>query len=185
MDFIFAFFIIIPLLPLFLLIILFYFLNGVSNFLFLQKRIGRHNHEFIIYKFKTYKTDLSSQKSLDERKYWFTDILRRTSIDELPQLINILKGEMSFVGPRPLLPEYLNLYSERQRKRHQVKPGITGLAQVNADKVKNWEKRLEYDVQYVENLSFLLDLKIIRKTIELILSKRNLQDLDKPFQGNE
>jgi undecaprenyl phosphate N,N'-diacetylbacillosamine 1-phosphate transferase len=171
--------------PLLILIYIFYLLNGVRGFFFLQKRIGQNDHPFLLYKIKTLKDDPSGVKPDKERKLWFSDFFRKTSIDELPQLLNILKGEMSFIGPRPLLPEYLDLYNERQIKRHQVKPGITGLAQVNAGKVKNWQERLEMDVQYVEQVSFLLDLKILLKTIFVIFSGRNLYHLDQPFTGNE
>lgn len=171
--------------PLLILIYIFYLFNGVKGFFFLQKRIGQNDHPFLLYKIKTLKDDPTGQKPDKERKLWFSDFLRKTSIDELPQLLNILKGEMSFIGPRPLLPEYLDLYNERQRKRHQVKPGITGLAQINAGKVKNWQERLELDVQYVENLSFTLDLKIMLKTVLVLFRGRNLYELDEPFEGNE
>ena len=184
-DYIAAFFLLIITFPFFLLIIFFYLFNGINDFLFFQLRIGRNDREFVLYKFKTYKTDLSLQKSLEEREYWFTDLFKKTGVDELPQLINILKGEMSFIGPRPLLPEYLSLYDEIQRKRHYVKPGITGLAQVNSDKIKNWQKRFELDVEYVEKISFTLDFKILLKTVHLIFTNRDIEELDKPFTGNE
>ena len=95
--------------------------------------------------------------------------VRKTSIDEIPQLINVLKGNMSLIGPRPLLPQYLPLHSERQRKRHDVKPGITGWAQVNGRNAISWTKKFEYDVWYVENLSFGLDVRIIFKTIKKVV----------------
>jgi lipopolysaccharide/colanic/teichoic acid biosynthesis glycosyltransferase len=172
-------------LPVVILMAIFYLFNGITKFIFIQERIGKDGNPFKIYKIKTLKDDPTGVKLDEERKYWFSDFLRKASIDELPQLINILKGEMSFIGPRPLLPEYLDLYNERQRKRHQVKPGITGLAQVNAGKVKNWQERLELDVKYVEQVSLLLDLKIMLKTAVVIFSGRNLYHLDQPFTGNE
>ena len=101
-------------------------------------------------------------------------VIRRASLDELPQLINVLKGEMSFVGPRPLLAEYLPLYTEEQRKRHNVKPGITGWAQVNGRNALSWKEKFEYDIWYVENISLKLDFKILMKTIFAIFSSKGI-----------
>lgn len=109
-----------------------------------------------------------------ERLTRFGDFLRHTSIDELPQLLNILKGEMSFIGPRPLLPEYLPLYSKEQAKRHIVKPGITGWAQVNGRNALSWEEKFKYDIWYVDNLSFMLDFKIIYLTILNVLKRKGI-----------
>jgi lipopolysaccharide/colanic/teichoic acid biosynthesis glycosyltransferase len=100
--------------------------------------------------------------------------VRKTSLDELPQLLNVLKGDMSFVGPRPLLPEYLPLYNGRQRKRHNVKPGITGWAQVNGRNAISWEQKFEYDIWYVENQSFALDLKILFKTVQKVFKSEGI-----------
>jgi len=105
----------------------------------------------------------------DARLTKLGSLVRRTSLDELPQLINVLKGEMSLIGPRPLLPEYLPLYNEVQRRRHNVTPGITGWAQVNGRNAISWRKKFEYDVWYVDNISFLLDLKILFITLKKVL----------------
>ncbi len=103
-----------------------------------------------------------------ERITWFGNIVRKTSIDELPQLINVLKGDMSLIGPRPLLVQYLPLYNAKQRRRHEVKPGITGWAQVNGRNAITWKQKFDYDVWYVDNLNFLLDIKIIWLTISKV-----------------
>jgi lipopolysaccharide/colanic/teichoic acid biosynthesis glycosyltransferase len=114
--------------------------------------------------------------------------VRKTSIDELPQLINVLMGEMSLIGPRPLLPEYLPIFNARQKKRHSVRPGITGWAQVNGRNTISWTRKLEYDVWYVENLSFSLDMKILFKTIKKVIISEgiNTQNMatTEPFNGN-
>ena len=110
--------------------------------------------------------DINGNFLSDEQRLTIVgNFIRKTSLDELPQLINVIKGDMSVVGPRPLLVEYLNLYSKRQKKRHLVKPGITGLAQINGRNRITWEEKFEYDLYYVNNLSFFLDLKILIKTI--------------------
>ena len=115
--------------------------------------------------------------------------IRKTSLDELPQILNVLKGDMSLIGPRPLLPEYLKLYNRTQKKRHKVKPGITGWAQVNGRNAISWEQKFEYDVWYVENISFCLDLKILFLTIIKVFKSEGINNLGeattKPFKGNE
>ena len=139
---------------------------------FFQKRPGKNGHIFNIIKFKTMTDEKDENGDLlpDEKRLTVVGkFVRKTSIDEIPQLINVLKGNMSLIGPRPLLPQYLPLYSERQRKRHDVKPGITGWAQVNGRNAISWTKKFEYDVWYVENLSFGLDVKIIIKTIKKVV----------------
>lgn len=100
--------------------------------------------------------------------------IRKTSLDEIPQLLNVIKGDMSFVGPRPLLPEYLPYYDERQRERHSVKPGITGLAQVNGRNLTTWERRFDLDIQYIEEISFLLDLKILLMTVVKVIKSEGI-----------
>ena len=124
----------------------------------------------------------------DDRLTSFGRWLRETSIDELPTLINIIKGEMSFVGPRPLLIEYLNLYSEKERKRHYVKPGLTGLAQINGRNKISWKKKFEYDILYVNNISLILDLKIFLLTIIKVLKKEGINSKNnknvEPFKGH-
>lgn len=123
-----------------------------------------------------------------ERLTRIGSFVRKTSLDEIPQLINLLKGDMSLIGPRPLLPEYLPLYNEFQKKRHSVKPGITGWAQVNGRNTLSWEKKFEYDVWYVKNQSFLLDLKIIIMTIKKVFKKEGIaqegQVTAEAFKGN-
>lgn len=135
---------------------------------FTQKRPGRHEHIFLLLKFKTMRDDTDINGNLlpdDERLTAIGKFVRKTSLDELPQLINIVKGDMSFIGPRPLLIEYLPLYNEYQKKRHIVTPGISGWAQVNGRNAIGWTQKFDYDVWYVKNQSFLLDLKIIFLTI--------------------
>ncbi|MEM9679094.1 MAG: sugar transferase [Bacteroidota bacterium] len=154
--------------PLILLVMVLLFIFQHKQILFTQPRPGKDEWIFTLVKFKTMKDafdgkgqPLSDALRLTTVGKW----IRKTSLDELPQLINILKGDMSFVGPRPLLVEYLPLYNDYQRKRHSVKPGITGWAQVNGRNAISWEKRFELDVYYVENQSFLLDLRILLLTI--------------------
>jgi lipopolysaccharide/colanic/teichoic acid biosynthesis glycosyltransferase len=150
---------------------------------FVQKRIGRGGAPFKIIKFRTLK---NSTASLQERRFWFGDVLRHTSLDELPQLINVIKGEMSFVGPRPLPIEYGELFSAEQHQRHQAKPGITGWAQVNGRNAISWDKKFSLDLYYVRNISFCFDIKIIIKTILLILSFRKDTSLEEQkFTGNK
>lgn len=135
---------------------------------FFQKRPGKHGRIFNIVKFKTMndKKDASGNLLPDaDRLTPVGSFVRKTSLDEVPQLLNVLKGDMSLIGPRPLLVEYLPLYNERQKKRHEVRPGITGWAQVNGRNAISWEQKFEYDVYYVDNLSLTLDLKIIYLTI--------------------
>lgn len=135
-----------------------------------------------MFKFRTLK---QSGDTLEKRRFWWGDFLRRTSFDELPQLWNVLKGDMSFVGPRPLPVEYLPLFSEEQRTRHTVRPGITGLAQVNGRHSISWEEKFQFDLLYVQKLSFLLDLKILVKTVVLVLSLKKDASLQEPkFTGN-
>lgn len=151
--------------------------------IFRQERPGRIDYKsgkeiiFPLYKFRT-MTDQRDEKGnllCDEvRLTRFGKLLRSTSLDELPELYNILRGDMSIVGPRPLLVKYLPLYNEKQRHRHDVRPGITGLAQVNGRNSINWEEKFEWDIKYVENLSFLGDIKIMIKTILVIFKKEGI-----------
>jgi undecaprenyl phosphate N,N'-diacetylbacillosamine 1-phosphate transferase len=140
--------------------------------LFKQERPGLNGKIFSIYKFRT----MSNNPHLpDEHRLSPTGkFIRSTSLDELPQLFNVLKGEMSFVGPRPLLVEYLELYSDEHKKRHNVKPGITGWAQVNGRNAISWEQKFDYDVWYVENQSFLLDMKILWLTFLKVLNRSGI-----------
>lgn len=145
--------------------------------LFTQQRPGLHGKPFNLYKFRTMSNLLDSKGQLlsDElRLTSFGKLLRKYSLDEFPQLINVIKGEMSLVGPRPFLMEYLPLYSKEQMARHNVKPGITGWAQVNGRNTLTWEEKFKMDVWYVENHNLLLDLKILMKTAIKVLKKEGI-----------
>ena len=164
-------------LPLFLIVTsLLLFANNGKPF-YLQKRPGKDARVFKLFKFKTMndKRDVDGKLLPDaERLTRVGRFLRSTSLDELPQLWNVLKGDMSLVGPRPLLTDYLSLYSSEQTRRHEVRPGITGWAQVNGRNAISWEKKFEYDVWYVDNISFWLDLKILYMTIMKVLKRENI-----------
>lgn len=151
--------------------------NLGSPVLFRQVRPGLNGKPFEMIKFRTMKDAVDKDgNSLpdSERLTPFGKMLRATSLDEMPELWNVLKGEMSLVGPRPLLMEYLPLYNERQTKRHDVRPGVTGYAQVNGRNAISWEQKFEYDVWYVENQSFWLDIKILFKTIKKVFFKEDI-----------
>lgn len=173
MDFTVALIMLIVLSPLMLLSCILIKANNDGPILFKQKRPGKDGKIFTVYKFRTMSVhthDKDGRELSDfERMSKIGKLLRKTSVDELPQLINILKGEMSFIGPRPLLVEYLELYSPEQMRRHEVAPGISGWAQVNGRNTLTWEQKFEYDVYYVDNLSLSMDLKIFFKTIMNVL----------------
>jgi lipopolysaccharide/colanic/teichoic acid biosynthesis glycosyltransferase len=177
MDFVVAIIALIVSSPIFIAVsVLLFFVNGGKIF-FSQERSGFLQRSFMAYKFRTMNDAKDNHGQLLPDGHRLTRIgrlIRKTSLDELPQLINILKGDMSFIGPRPLLPEYLPFYTDEQQKRHTVKPGITGLAQVNGRNLTTWEKRFEYDVYYVEHVSFLMDLKIFLKTIVKVLKSEGI-----------
>ncbi|MBS1586547.1 MAG: sugar transferase [Bacteroidetes bacterium] len=142
------------------------------NIIFKQRRVGLNNKPFNVYKFKTMldTTDAEGKLLPDEQRLTRTGLmLRKYSLDELPQLFNILNGTMSFIGPRPLLVDYLPLYNSTQLRRHEVLPGISGWAQVNGRNAISWEQKFEYDVWYVDNMSWLLDLKICLLTVKKVL----------------
>ena len=179
-DIIFSLILIGVFLPL-MILIFFLVWYKISFPIFSQKRPGLKNKIFVIYKFKTLY-DKSKNFSEKKRQNKLGNFLRKTGLDELPQLFNILKNEMSFVGPRPLLVEYLKKYSIYEKKRHLVKPGITGLAQVNPDPsgFKSWNKSIKLDIYYVENVSFFLDIQILFKTLILVLfKKKQFEDFKK------
>ena len=146
--------------------------------LFKQDRPGYRGKIFKLLKFRTMHIKMNTSKKDNERISNLGNFLRKSSLDELPSLINILKGEMSFVGPRPLLKEYLNRYSSRQLKRHDVKPGLTGLAQIKGRNLVDWEERLGYDVFYVENQSFFLDFIILIKTFGITFKRKGITPKD-------
>lgn len=148
-----------------------------SPVLFKQERPGKNGEIFTLYKFRTMTDERDEKGELlpDEiRLTKFGKLLRSLSLDELPELYNILKGDMSFVGPRPLLVRYLSLYNERQAMRHNVRPGLTGLAQVNGRNLLTWEEKFEWDVKYVENISPWLDIKILFKTVLNVLKREGI-----------
>lgn len=158
---------------------------------FVQSRPGKSGRIFKIIKFRTMTDGRDENGNLLPDAQRLTEIgkfVRKTSLDEIPQLINVIKGDMSFVGPRPLLPEYLPIYSEEQKKRHNVRPGITGWAQVNGRNAISWKRKFEFDVWYVENISIWLDLKILFKTVQKVLVSEGINSENmattEPFNGN-
>ncbi len=158
--------------PLFIIITLFLVVLNNGKPFFFQKRPGKNEKIFKVIKFKTMNDKKDKEGNLlsdDKRLTKIGKFVRKTSLDEIPQLLNVIKGDMSLIGPRPLLVEYLLLYNDFQKKRHKIKPGITGWAQVNGRNAISWEKKFELDVWYVDNQSFLLDLKIILLTIKKVL----------------
>ncbi len=166
-DVLISFMMLIILLPIIIIVGVVLVVVQKGNPFFLQKRPGLNEKIFKIIKFKTMTSQRDEFGVLLPDEMRITRVgsfVRKSSLDEIPQLINVLKGDMSVIGPRPLLPEYLELYNENQKKRHNVRPGITGWAQVNGRNAISWEQKFKYDVWYVENLSFLLDLKIFVRT---------------------
>jgi lipopolysaccharide/colanic/teichoic acid biosynthesis glycosyltransferase len=166
--------------------ILLIYINKSSGVFFLQKRVGKNNKVFKVIKFKSMTDERDQSGDLlpnEKRLTSFGNFIRKTSLDELPQLFNVLIGDMSFIGPRPLPVRYLNLYNEIQSKRHQIKPGITGWAQVNGRNNISWTKKFELDVWYVSNVSMQLDMKIFLMTINSIIRKTNIDSLDKGVGG--
>ena len=167
--------------PLIILISISIFLEMGRPIFYLQKRPGLNGKIFKIIKFRTMSNPINKNgEYLSEIKRIskIGSFLRRTSLDEIPELINILKGEMSFIGPRPLLVEYLPLYSVEQFKRHNVKPGLSGWAQINGRNTINWEKKFDLDLWYVRNISFILDLKIFFLTFLYILKQNKINHKD-------
>ena len=176
--------------PLFIGVYLLLMLSQNSAF-FTQDRPGKNGKVFKLIKFKTMSDKRDAQGNLLPDAERLTKVgkwVRSTSLDELPQLINVLNGDMSLIGPRPLLIKYLPLYSETQKRRHEVKPGITGWAQVNGRNVISWNKKFEYDVWYVDHLSFLLDCKIVWRTIKKVIIREGISSdtsvTMEPFKGN-
>ena len=171
-DFFLAFILIVLFLPIIFIIYILGLIFVGYPVVFTQARPGRDGKIFTLYKFRTMTNERDTNGELlpdDKRLKGFGKFIRSTSLDELPQLFNVLKGDMSFIGPRPLLVEYLSLYSKEQARRHDVKPGITGLAQINGRNAISWPQKFKFDVDYVENLSFALDLKIFLLTIKKVL----------------
>lgn len=177
--------------PIFIIVVVGLFLANEGKPFFVQIRPGKNGRLFKIIKFKTMNDKRDNEGNLLSDKERLTKIgkfVRKTSLDEIPQLLNVIKGDMSLIGPRPLLPEYLSLYSKTQNRRHEVKPGITGWAQINGRNAISWEQKFEYDVWYVDNISFMLDLKIIFLTIKKVFISEGINANNSvttvPFKGN-
>lgn len=177
--------------PLLAIIAFLLWIQNNGSPLFTQTRPGKYGKLFTIYKLKTMRDTRDDSGDLLPDNLRMTPlgkIIRKLSLDELPQLWNILKGEMSFVGPRPLLPEYLPLYSEEQQKRHLAKPGITGWAQVNGRNAISWKQKFEYDLWYIQHQSFILDIKILGMTLIKVFKTKDVnatgQITMEPFNGN-
>lgn len=190
-DIIFSLFSIIFFSPLLIILFILVKLKLGSPVIFRQKRLGYNSEVFTIFKFRTMTDKVDQAGSLLEDSKRLTNfgrILRSSSLDELPELFNILKGEMSFVGPRPLLEEYLTLYSEEQLRRHEVRPGLTGLAQINGRNNISWQEKFTLDVEYVDNISFFKDVKIIFETIFKVISREGINsdnlETSERFKGN-
>ena len=177
--------------PVFVLVTIGLFFANDGKPFFFQLRPGKNGKIFKIIKFKTMtdKKDENGNLLPDaDRLTKIGSFVRKTSLDEIPQLLNVIKGDMSLVGPRPLLPKYLELYNDFQRRRNEVKPGITGWAQVNGRNSISWEKKFEYDVWYVDNVSFLLDIKILILTVLKVVESEGIneqgQATSNEFKGN-
>jgi undecaprenyl phosphate N,N'-diacetylbacillosamine 1-phosphate transferase len=187
-----ALFLIIFFSPIYIIVSLLILRKMGSPILFRQQRPGYKEKIFGIYKFRTMTNDTDADGNLlpdEQRLVGIGKFIRSTSLDELPQLFNVLKGEMSFVGPRPLLIEYLDLYNDKQKRRHDVKPGITGWAQVNGRNAISWEQKFEYDVWYVDNQSFWLDIKILWMTFLKVVKRSDISSTSsatmEKFRGNK
>lgn len=191
-DFGLALFGFVILLPIFIIVMVLLTISNQGKPFFFQKRPGFNERIFSIIKFKTMNDKKDAQGNLlpdAERLTVVGKFVRKTSLDEIPQLLNVIKGDMSLVGPRPLLPQYLPLYNEEQKKRHNVRPGITGWAQVNGRNAISWQQKFEYDVWYVHNLSLSLDIKILFLTVKKVFVSEGVsqegQATMEPFKGNE
>lgn len=191
LDFILAFLILIILSPVLLVVCIGLCIVNKGKPFFLQPRPGKNERIFQIIKFKTMNDQKDENGNLlsdAERLTAIGSFVRKTSLDEIPQLMNVLKGDMSLIGPRPLLVQYLPLYDEVQKRRHKVRPGITGWAQVNGRNTISWQQKFEYDVWYVDHLSFGLDLKILKWTLKKVLVREGISQEGKAtmevFKGN-
>lgn len=173
--------------PIFVIITIVLFVANDGEPFFIQKRPGKNGKIFHIIKFKTMTNQKDDHGNLlpdSKRLTKWGCFARRISLDEIPQLLNVIRGDMSIVGPRPLLPEYLPLYNETQKRRHEVKPGITGWAQVNKENINSWGEKFEYDLWYIENKNILLDLKIVFLTLKKVLIPlKNNNSTSESFNG--
>lgn len=185
-DFSIAFIGLMVAIPIFIFAGISLFILNKGKVFFLQARPGKGGHIFKVVKFKTMTDEKDQNGHLLPDHKRLTKVgkfIRSTSLDEIPQLINVLKGDMSLVGPRPLLVQYLPLYSEEQARRHEVKPGITGWAQVNGRNAISWKKKFEYDVWYVDNVSLILDIKIIVKTVNNVFKRKDVIQNEQVFMN--
>lgn len=192
LDFIISLIALIVFSPIMIIVAIIVYIKLGSPIIFKQDRPGKDGKVFKMYKFRTMLDSYNKFGEAlpdEERLTTFGRILRSTSLDELPELINVIKGDMSLVGPRPLLVEYLELYSEEQNRRHDVRPGITGWAQVNGRNSISWDEKLNLDVEYVDNLSFILDIKILFLTVYKVFKRDGInQDGNvtiEKFTGNK
>ncbi|SDM56304.1 sugar transferase [Sediminibacillus halophilus] len=192
MDFILSLIAIIVLSPVFFIVAILVRTKLGSPVLFKQKRPGLNEEVFMMYKFRTMTDERDKNGNLlpdNARLTRFGKLLRSTSLDELPELFNILKGNMSIIGPRPLLVQYLPLYNSHQKRRHEVRPGLSGLAQISGRNAISWEDKFNLDVKYVDNLSFALDWKIILLTIKKTLVREGINSENvatmEPFKGSK
>lgn len=173
------------LIPLLLILYLLVRINLGKPVFFKHQRPGKNEKIFTLYKFRSMTDERDSNGNLlpdEARLTKFGRLLRSSSLDELPELVNILKGDMSIVGPRPLVPYYLPFYNEKEKRRHDVRPGLTGLAQVNGRNNITWEKRFEYDLNYIENITFLTDMKIILQTVRKVLKTEGTEIAEVDFK---
>lgn len=178
--------------PVLLIVAIFAHVKLGSPVIFKQERPGKEEKLFNMYKFRSMTDEKDEEGNLlsdEERLPKFGKTLRATSLDELPELWNIFKGDMSIVGPRPLLIQYLPLYNDQQKQRHQTRPGLTGLAQVNGRNNLSWNEKFEWDVRYVNNITFIGDLKIVLKTIVSVFKQEDISSSSsvtmEPFRGND
>ena len=190
-DFLAAFVLLLLAFPVLVVLFVILYNQNKSNVFFFQERPGRNQKAFHIIKFKTMTDEKDASGNLlpdNQRITMAGSLIRKLSLDELPQLINVLKGDMSLVGPRPLLFKYIPLYSPEQLRRHEVRPGITGWAQVNGRNAIAWTKKLEHDIYYVAHLSFALDLKILWITLIKVISRHGVNQAEdrpmNPFTGS-
>jgi len=190
LDFILSFSLLILISPIILVVGILLLLQNNGTPFFFQDRPGKNEKKITIIKFKSMTDEKDDSGNLlpdNERLTKLGSFIRKTSLDELPQLFNVLTGDMSLVGPRPLLFRYIPLYSDEQKRRHEVTPGITGWAQVNGRNTITWNKKFKYDVYYVNNISFLLDLKILWLTLVKVLKREGVNQSDlrpmQPFNG--
>lgn len=191
-DFLLALIALLLLSPIFFIVLVLLAMYNAGKPFFFQERPGKNEKIFKVIKFKTMNDKKDSNGELLPDSVRLTKVgkfVRKTSLDEIPQLLNVLKGDMSLIGPRPLLVEYLPRYNDEQKKRHNIRPGITGLAQVNGRNAISWKRKFEYDVEYVDNLSFFLDVKIFFMTFLKVFKSEGINEVGQvtatKFMGNE